>query len=216
MIPRVADMLRSLASYRPPPFPGVRDEALAAQGRETFASRCAQCHGRYDDDLAQPHLLEYPNRLVPQARIGTDSLRWTLVNRTVLDWQDAHAKHPFVRHVETARTGGYVAPILSGLWITAPYLHNGSVPTLWHLMHPDQRPARFEVGGHRLDYQKVGIALVPGEEGVQVYPPGYQPVSRRDLYDTSGPGRSNVGHEFPFVSMSEIEKAALLEYLKRL
>jgi hypothetical protein len=62
------------------------------------------------------------------------------------------------RHVIAANIGGYVAPILNGVWATAPYLHNGSVPTLWHLMHPESRPCRFEVGGHKLDSTKVGIA----------------------------------------------------------
>ncbi len=215
-IPRIREVMRWLARYRPPPYPGPLAESLAARGREVFASRCARCHGQYEETAGRPRLIEYPNRLVRQAFIGTDSVRWAAVDSTVLRWQAAHPAHPFVRHVDAARTGGYVPPILNGLWATAPYLHNGSVPTLWHLMHPAERPARFEVGGHRLDYARVGIALEPDGSGVWRHPAGYPPRSGSVVYDATLPGRSNRGHEIPFNDMSEDEKSAVLEYLKRL
>ena len=216
MIPRIREVMQWLARYEAPPFPGVVDRALAARGRATFDSRCSSCHGRYEPDAERPRLAEYPNRLVPQDVIGTDSVRWMAVDDSVLQWQASHADNPFVRHIEAARTGGYVAPILTGVWATAPYLHNGSVPTLWHLMHPDDRPARFEVGGHRLDYVRMGVALEHGADDVWRYPVGYMPRSRPVVYDTALVGRSNRGHELPFRTMSEDEKAAVLEYLKTL
>jgi len=109
-----------------------------------------------------------------------------------------------------------VAPPLSGIWATAPYLHNGSVPTLWHLMHPDQRPSRFYVGGHALAFARVGIAGDVDDDGTMHYPRDYRPWSTPSLYDTSEPGRSNRGHETMFAGLSEADKRALLEYLKRL
>jgi hypothetical protein len=89
------------------------------------------------------------------------------------------------------------------------------VPTLWHLMHPEARPARFQVGGHALDFTRVGIA---GSErdGTYAYPAGYTPWTLPDLYDTALPGHANTGHTRPFQNMSEEEKAALLEFLKLL
>jgi mono/diheme cytochrome c family protein len=216
MIPRVREVMHWLSRYQPPPFPGPVDGTLAARGRGVFTTRCASCHGHYDDSPSRPHLLDYPNRLVSQAFIGTDSVRWRAVNDTVLHWQATHPGHPFVRHVDAARTGGYVPPILNGLWATAPYLHNGSVPTLWDLLHPESRPARFEVGGHRLDYRRMGIALERGTDGVWRYPAGYTPSSQSVIYDTSQLGRSNRGHEAPLRGMSEEEKSAVLEYLKTL
>lgn len=216
MIPRVREVLRSLYDYAPPRFPGTIDASLAARGRDLFAGRCSGCHGRYEAGEGRPRLAEYPNELVPGEDIGTDSVRWASVDDSVLRWQAGHRKHPLVRHVDIARTGGYVAPILTGVWATAPYLHNGSVPTLWALMHPDDRPGRFEVGGHRLDYARVGIALSPDSAGVWRYPKGYRPGSRPFVYDTSQLGRGNQGHAFPFRDMSEREKAAMLEYLKTL
>jgi mono/diheme cytochrome c family protein len=216
IIPRMREALRSLATYLAPPFPGGIDDSLAARGREVFTTRCSGCHGRYEASARRPRLAEYPNALVPSERIGTDSLRWMSVDDSVLSWQAHHPSHPFVRHVATARTGGYVPPILTGVWATAPYLHNGSVPTLWALMHPDDRPARFEVGGHRLDYARMGIDLQPDSTGVWRYPKGYVPGSRPVVYDTSRLGRGNGGHRFPFRAMGEDDKAAVLEYLKTL
>ena len=216
MIPRVAEVMRWLHDYRPPPFPGPVDRALAERGQQVFARRCASCHGHYDESLDHPRLIEYPNRLVREEIIGTDAVRWTAVDDHVLEWQKAHPNHPFVRHVDADRTGGYVAPILTGIWATAPYLHNGSVPTLWHLLHPPQRPGKFQVGGHKLDYTRMGIALEPTPDRVWRYPAGYVPSSRTEIYDTSQLGRSNRGHERPIADMSEDEKTAVIEYLKKL
>ena len=216
MIPRVREVMRWLADYRAPAFPGRIDAALAARGRDVFDRRCAPCHGHYDDSVDHPRLMEYPNRLVRQEFIGTDSVRWRAVDDRVLKWQAEHPKHPFVRHVDADRTGGYVAPILTGIWTTAPYLHNGSVPTLWHLLHSDQRPARFEVGGHRLDYKKMGIALEESKDHVWRYPAGYNARSHSEIYDTSQLGRSNRGHERQLRDLSEDEKTAVIEYLKKL
>ena len=216
MIPRMRETLGSLANYVAPPFPGVVDAALASRGRDVFSARCTGCHGRYENSGSRPRLAEFPNRLVSSRDIGTDSMRWVSVDDSVLSWQAHHATHPFVRHVDSDRTGGYVAPILTGVWATAPYLHNGSVPTLWAIMHPAERPARFEVGGHRLDYARMGIALERDSGGVWRYPKGYVARSRPVVYETSQLGRGNGGHDFPFGAMSEDEKAAVLEYLKEL
>jgi hypothetical protein len=83
-------------------------------------------------------------------------------------------------------------------------------------MHPDQRPNRFLVGGHRLDLIRVGIDGVVDDRGAMVYPANYVPWCTPSLYDTTLPGLSNSGHESEFRLMTEAEKRALLEYLKLL
>ena len=97
-------------------------------------------------------------------------------------------------------TGQYLARPLTGVWATAPYLHNGSVPTLWHLLHPAQRPAKFIVGNREYDPAKLGYAT--GGNGW--------------TFDTSQPGNSNIGHagDKYGTNLTEDQKAALLEYLK--
>ncbi|MEJ8406693.1 hypothetical protein WKI27_15150 [Brevundimonas vesicularis] len=112
-------------------------------------------------------------------------------------------------------TGEYAATLLSGLWATAPYMHNGSVPTLAQFLLLEPRSERFLVGGHRLDFKAVGIA---GQDrgGVRVYPDGYTPWSQPAVYDTRMPGRSNRGHEAQVEGLTVAERRDLIEYLKGL
>ncbi|MFJ2545268.1 di-heme-cytochrome C peroxidase [Pseudomonas sp. NPDC087612] len=98
----------------------------------------------------------------------------------------------------------YKARPLTGIWATAPYLHNGSVPTLYDLLLPaEQRPSRFKTGSTRFDPQKVGF--------IDAFGPG-SPFT----YDTSLPGNFNVGHDYGASSFSDDERYALVEYMKTL
>ncbi len=209
---RVEEVVAFLDRYQPPPFPGTVNEALGARGAKLYNQECASCHGAFAEVAGRQQLVEFPNRLVPVDDIGTDPGRLESVTPELVTAVNSSAMADYL-HAEPR--SGYVAPPLTGLWLTAPYLHNGSVPTLWHLMNPRARPRRFEVGGHRLDFARVGIA---GEidGGVYRFAPGYRPVSAPAVFDTSEPGRSNVGHERPFDALDDAQKRALLEYLKRL
>jgi len=102
--------------------------------------------------------------------------------------------------------GEYLARPLQGIWATAPYLHNGSVPTLYHLLHPEERPAKFGVGAREFDPEKIG------------YQSGLTGEDRTWVYDTTKPGNSNIGHAGDRfgTTLAEEQKAALLEYLKTL
>jgi mono/diheme cytochrome c family protein len=213
-IPRVREVMGWLAaSYAPPPFPGPVDEEPAGAGRVLYDARCASCHGSYAEGSRPRRLISYPNVLTPQDSMRTDPARWEAMDSALLARLRTTV---YARHVDARRTGGYAAPILSGLWATAPYLHNGSVPTLWHLMTPDARPARFQVGGHALDFERMGIAGAPDAEGTYRYPAGYAPWSTPETYDTRQPGLRNAGHEREFAGLSDADKRALIEYLKGL
>jgi mono/diheme cytochrome c family protein len=204
--PGTAAVLRFLADYRPPLFPGEVDRRLAEAGAALYAEHCTACHGEHaEPGSSEPPLplVRFPTRLSPQEEIGTDPERWRAMDGELVR---AIARSAYGDAVDAATTGGYVATPLSGLWATAPYLHNGSVPSLGALMHPDERPERFPVGGHALDFEAMGVA----------YPEGYEPWSTPRIYDTTLPGRGNGGHEAPFGVLSEAEKRALLEYLKLL
>lgn len=100
----------------------------------------------------------------------------------------------------------YESRVLEGVWAAAPYLHNGSVPTLADLLEPaDKRPKAFKIGPN-YDIQKVGMAVEQTKFGDQTL--------HCDPNDRNS-GDSNAGHEFG-VSLSTKEKQALLEYLKTL
>ncbi|MDC0666504.1 c-type cytochrome [Nannocystis radixulma] len=95
----------------------------------------------------------------------------------------------------------YKARPLNGIWAAAPYLHNGSVPTLHDLLLPvDQRPRKFAVGRWEYDPKKVGY-VSDGEVPFVV--------------DTAVVGNSNRGHEYG-VTLAEADRWALVEYLKTL
>ena len=212
-IPRMMDVMTFLESYSPPPFPGRIDLDRALMGSRIYHDRCAQCHGDYSDGITSIKLVSLPNRWVSQEEMGTDPIRWKSMDSTLVAKIQTTA---FKRHIVPAQTKGYASKALSGLWATAPYLHNGSVPSLWQLMNPDQRPAKFYVGGHRLDFDRVGIAGQTDKDGVMQYPQGYLPWSTPRLYDTTKLGHANSGHEKEFSDLSEQDKKDLLEYLKLL
>jgi hypothetical protein len=107
---------------------------------------------------------------------------------------------------------GYVAPPLDGLWASAPYLHNGSVPTLWHVLHPDQRPSVWRRVSDEYDRDRMGFTV----ERLNAVPSHVRTLhERRHYFDTALPGKSNAGHTFP-EELSPAERAAVLEYLKTL
>lgn len=214
-IPRVQQVFQDfLKDLEPPRFPGAINTVLAGDGRGIFTRQCATCHGTYDASLERPKLLSFPNRFVEQEELGTDKYRWWKVDGPVKKFT---TETVFAKYIDAGHAmGGYSAPILSGVWYTAPYLHNGSVPTLWQLMNPSERAVKFELGGHALDYEQVGIAGRRTADGQWLYREGYTPWAAKGLYDTTRPGQSNAGHERPFTGLTASEKRALIEYLKLL
>ena len=198
--------------YSAPPFPGAIDTSRARAGEAVFANRCSRCHGTYTEGTPRK-LVAYPNQHVPQEQMGTDSSRWAMIDTMITSRLAANA---YGRHMTAEHTGGYVAPILSGLWASAPYLHNGSVPTLWQFLTPEERPSQFMVGGHALDFSAMGIAGARDSNGVYRYDPGYTPWSTPELYDTRKAGLSNRGHERQVAGLTDVQKHSLIEYLKTL
>ena len=90
---------------------------------------------------------------------------------------------------------------LAGVWATSPYLHNGSVPTIYELLSPQaERRTVFWTGGRVLDLQRLG------------YESGEAPGLFR--YDTTIFGNGNMGHEFPKGGLTHDERMAIIEYLK--
>ena len=203
---RVYDYMMSL---RPPRYDGPLDLQLADRGRRVFHDACAQCHGTYGSDWS------YPNRRVPLSELGTDPVRLAALP---VEGRAKYADSWFAyggqsqRQATVVDPDGYVAPPLDGVWASPPYFHNGSVPTLWHVLHPDERPVLWRRTGEAIDHQRVGFQI----EQVDAIPLSESDVAaRRQYFDTRQFGKSAAGHDFP-EALSEDEKRAVLEYLKTL
>lgn len=195
------DMLAYIYSLQPPRFPGIIDSVLATTGEQVFLNNCSKCHGTYGD---VPH---FPNLLIPAAVIQTDSLLYksNYSNPQFVDWFN---KSWFTSGNHPARLepySGYIAQPLDGIWATAPYLHNGSIPTLEALLNSDLRPRYWSRNFDKpvYDYDKLGW----------VYRTQEQPGKR--TYNTDLPGYGKQGHTFGDRLTPE-ERKALLEYLKKL
>lgn len=201
------DIYAYISSLEAPKYPFPIDDKLAREGRAVFHRACAECHGTYGKDG------DYPERRVPIDEIGTDRVRLGALSAAQ---RDAYGKSWFAEYGAKKNINepdGYVAPPLDGLWASAPYFHNGSVPTLWHVLHPDDRPKvwrRTSIRGY--DQRRVGIEVEELKELPRRLIPDWE---RRTYFDTSAFGKSAAGHDFP-AALSEEERQALLEYLKTL
>ncbi len=120
----INDVLAYIYSLKPPKYPRPIDRPLAKKGAALFVTQCSKCHGNYGEDG------DYPNLLIPESIIGTDSFLFASNYQSpqFIDWFNsswfASGDHP-------ARLVPFLVISLrqlDGIWVTAPYLHNGSVP----------------------------------------------------------------------------------------
>ncbi len=203
------DVFAYLSSLRPPKYPGEIDRGLAETGRGVFNESCAECHGTYGPGGS------YPNRRVPMDEIGTDAVRLRALSPA---GRQKYADSWFAEGGETDERStviepdGYVAPPLDGVWASPPYFHNGSVPTLWHVLHPDRRPTVWHRIDDSMDHDRIGLR-VEEVEGVDWGNPDV--AARRRYFDTRRYGKGNGGHDFP-AALDDSERRAVLEYLKTL
>jgi mono/diheme cytochrome c family protein len=213
--PTFRDIRAYLLSIEPPKYPYPIDRGLARRGEAVFGATCARCHGTYGPEWT------YPNKIVPIDEIGTDRARWRGLTGKVGHYYNAswfaHEKAGWLTDDYAAmETAGYQAPPLDGIWATAPYFHNGSVPTVYDVLKSTARP-RLYTRSFRTDdsaYDPVRLGWKVQELPVGAGS-GLSPIERRRIYDASQPGRCNRGHTFGD-DLTEPERMAVIEYLKTL
>lgn len=185
-----------MKQVQPPKFPFAIDSDLAAKGQPIFKEYCATCHAIGASKTGQ---------VIPVSEVGTDPNRtqhWT--EEAASSFNDFAMQYPWDFN-QFRDTNGYLAPALEGLWARAPYLHNGSVPSLEDLLDsPENRPTIFYRGDDLYDPQKVGFI----SSGSQAETNGFK-------VDTADIGNSNQGHLFG-TDLSPVDKTSLIEYLKTL
>ena len=192
-----------LLDRKPPAYPYAINQDLAAAGKLVYQRYCASCHGADGQNFAG----EYVGKVEPLAAIGTDRYRLDSYTLEINANQNTlYAGYPW-RFKNFRKTFGYANMPLDGIWLRAPYLHNGSVPTLRDLLEPSaKRPKVFFRGYDVYDPQRVGFVSNVAEEGARRY----------FRFDTAAPGNANHGHEGARygTGLSAQQKDALVEYLK--
>jgi hypothetical protein len=140
-------------------------------------------------------------RRVPQ--IGTDPERLDSFTADLAERMNTLGVGRPWRFSHFRKTDGYSNQPLDGIWLRAPYLHNGSVPTLRDLLNPpEERPATFYRGYEVYDFADLGFVFSGGEAERA----GFR-------FDTGQRGNGNQGHVYG-TGLSPAEKDDLLEYLK--
>ena len=183
--------------HRAPDDPFHVDPAAVAAGHAVFEAECALCHA--------PAGARF-RTVIPQAEVGTDRHRLEMWTEAARDRYAAYEPGYDWGFETFAKTDGYVATELTGLWLRGPYLHNGSVPTLRDMLRPpEERPTRFWRGYDLVDAANGGFVSAPGT-----------PAERHGrLYDTARPGNGNGGHAYG-TDLPAGTKDDLLAYLKTL
>jgi len=186
-----------LREFPPPKYPYPIDQALADKGEVIYHAQCSSCHD-FDG--------KYIGTVIPLEKIGTDPYR--LHNYTydlTVNQATLYAGMPW-RFTHWRKSDGYACQALDGIWARAPYLHNGSVPTLRALLElPENRPAVFYRGYDVYDQENVGfVSNVPEADGRKYF-----------RMDRTVPGNDNGGHLYG-TDLSPEEKDALIEYMKTL
>jgi hypothetical protein len=186
-----------LLDFPPPRYPYPVNEELAAKGEPVYKQNCASCHAFDGANVGM---------VTPIEEISTDRSRLDSYTYELLENQNTlYAGYPW-RFSHFSKTNGYANMPLDGVWLRAPFLHNGSVPTLADLLEPvENRPKEFYRGYDVFDQLKLGfITDVKEENGIEFF-----------HFDTKQPGNANTGHLYG-TTLSADEKKALIEYIKKL
>ena len=186
-----------------PKFPFLIDAELANAGKAVYQRECAACHDWQG---------EYIGKVVPIAEIGTDSYRLDSFTQELINNQNTLGAGKWWRFHNFRKTHGYTNMPLDGIWARAPYLHNGSVPTLWDLLtRPQDRPKQFHRGDDLYDLVNVGFRSdrKASDDGRMLFE--FKVEQNGETVKGNGNGGHTYGTELP-----EADKKALLEYLKTL
>src|SRR5437764_7754956 len=226
----IRDWLLSDAN-EPPKYPLPIDGARADRGKLLYTEYCAACHGANGRDFSGNRV----GTVEPITRIRTDPCR--LDNYThdlAVDQGNLYAAYPEERFLHFRKTDSHANAPLDGLWLRAPYLHNGSVPTVRDLLErAENRPKAFYRGYDLIDQRRLGfISDLVQERRTPFFryetqctaDPSecareHNPENRHDdnvCVPGKWAGNSNRGHDGAAygTELPSADKDAIVEYLK--
>jgi hypothetical protein len=196
-VKRMEDLDNFLSELPPPRYPFLIDTNLAyGTGKAIYERWCADCH-----DPGKPRV----NKPIPMNEVKTDRERMDTWTKPAADEANSRVKAFGINRPDMVKQEGYQGMPLDGLWMRAPYLHNGSVANLRELLEPEANRAKaFYRGNDLFDPVNVGFSTNLPTTGATVW-----------LLDTRERGNGNQGHTYGS-DLGSAEKKALLEYLKTL
>ena len=234
---RDMDRLQQITrKLRPPEWPSdllpAIDTASAERGATVYKAHCLECHA---DAFEPDH--EKREKWVDYKQVGTDPNRIDNFQINVQKTAENPAGTPYIKALAAAAEAltqaaykdsnitpaeqkamepgeviwvakkAYMARPLVAIWATAPYLHNGSVPTLNDLLkRAADRPKYFEMGNREYDPVNVGYVCKVLDKAAEATPPLW-------TFDTTITGNGNGGHEYG-ADLTTTQKKDLIEYLK--
>lgn len=209
-----------LGKLLPPKYPFALSNEKIKKGEKLFSQSCLKCHGDHHRDLAGFPLYDAP-KVIDKEKVGTDTEKLRAISEEFIGLVQTSSLSDILTFNQENIQKGYFAPKLWGVWARFPYLHNGSVPTLYHMMLPPaQRPIAFsmEEAGEAYRYNKElgGLTLLKDKELKRAIAQAKR--GSRDIYLTTNEGLSNQGHYFEkyFDVLTHEDRLSIVEYLKSL
>ncbi|MDT7604263.1 MAG: hypothetical protein QOF61_2260 [Acidobacteriota bacterium] len=200
------DRIGAWIEYLPPPpypFAKTSDPNVVAHGEQIYRQYCYECHTIGG---------KYTGQVTPLQEVQTDEHRLNSYTEKLVPIQREYGKGYDWSFTHFHKTNGYANAPLDGIWARAPYLHNGSVPTLYDLLTPAERRnggnPSFYTGHGVYDTANVGFRTDASTTNGMKSP----------VFVITELGNSNKGHTGARfgTELSEEDKRALIEYLKTL
>lgn len=220
------DLMAFIDSVKAPKYPFGIDEIKAQQGKVLFENTCSKCHGTYDSTGSTTYRTRYiPREIIETDPNGSEPWSRAIRQRYANSWLGDYGKENVL-----IDTKGYVVPPLTGVWASAPYLHNGSVPALKYMLFIEKtsdgkwidtvRPSLWKTDFESYDTTGVGFVIQTRK------PNQLSEREERTWFDTTNrtSGKTNIGHSNPAIfftdkngkTLNAEEKSQILEYLKTL
>lgn len=209
-----------LGNLLPPAYPFEIAKDQVPQGKVLFENNCMKCHGEHNRDTDGYPIFTAP-KVIAKEIVKTDEEKLKAISPEFVSLVETSSLSDILSFKYENVQKGYFAPKLWGIWSRFPYMHNGSIPTLYEvLLPPAERSEIFSMEDageeYRFDKTQVGLTRFSPQEITRKLRSAKR--GNRDIYYIKREGQSNQGHYFEksFSKLTHQDRMDLIEYLKTL